>query len=104
MIETTDEVVLMVIQRFANTKQEVEPDLERVIKQLISCALQIARLQGKDIRHIVALLNERSLVGVKTYGETLQEANLPKETLLQHLIEELLDACNYSEAILSSEK
>ena len=44
---------------------------------------------------IIDMLNSRSMVGVKKYGVTLEKANLSKEQLLQHALEELTDCANY---------
>ena len=38
-------------------------------------------------------LDERSMVGIKKYGTTLEENN--EDDFLQHLKEELLDGVNY---------
>src|SRR5574343_552616 len=46
-------------------------------------------------------LDKRSLVGIEKYGTTLQDANLTKDELLQHALEECLDLINYLEALKS---
>ena len=45
------------------------------------------------------LLLQRERVGVKKYGVALHDAKLSQAQLLQHLLEELLDAANYIQAM-----
>lgn len=40
-------------------------------------------------------LLQRSTVGIKKYGVTLEDAKLSLRDWLQHLYEEQLDSCNY---------
>lgn len=49
----------------------------------------------------MAKLRRRSCVGVRKYGVTLAAAVLSPRQWLTHLQEELLDAVNYLEAVLS---
>jgi len=51
------------------------------------------------IEAVVKKLRSRSRVGIKKYGTTLAENN--KDNFLIHLQEELMDACNYLEKLLS---
>ena len=46
------------------------------------------------------LLLKRSRAGFEKYKTTLANAGLSREQLLQHLLEELLDAANYTQAEL----
>jgi hypothetical protein len=46
------------------------------------------------------LLLDRSRVGIEKYKTTLAAAGLSREQILQHLLEELLDAANYVQAEL----
>lgn len=45
-------------------------------------------------------LIQREQVGIKKYGVTLSDAGLSHEQLLQHLLEEQLDAANYTRKAL----
>lgn len=45
-------------------------------------------------------LIQREQVGIKKYGVTLTDAGLSHEQLLQHLLEEQLDAANYTRKAL----
>lgn len=47
-----------------------------------------------------ALLHQRSQVGIRKYGVTLGEANLPENDLVRHALEESLDLANYLQALL----
>lgn len=47
-----------------------------------------------------ALLLSRSQAGIAKYGTTLSGADLTARQLQQHLLEELLDAANYMQALL----
>ena len=46
-------------------------------------------------------LQKREQKGIKTYGTTLDNANLNKEQLLNHLYEELLDAAFYIKRLIN---
>lgn len=46
-----------------------------------------------------ALLLQRERAGIKKYGVALHDAGLSRTQLLQHLLEELLDAANYIQAM-----
>jgi len=46
-------------------------------------------------------LQKREAKGIKTYGTTLDDANLNKEELLNHLYEELLDAAFYIKKLIN---
>ena len=46
-------------------------------------------------------LQKRIDKGIKTYGTTLDDANLNKEELLNHLYEELLDAAFYIKKLIN---
>lgn len=48
------------------------------------------------------LLRERSAAGIEKYRTTLAASGLSREQLLQHLLEELLDAANYTQAVLQT--
>jgi hypothetical protein len=50
---------------------------------------------------INADLQKREAKGIKTYGTTLDDANLNKEQLLNHLYEELLDAAFYIKKLIN---
>lgn len=46
------------------------------------------------------LLLDRSNVGIKKYGATLEDAKLAAPALVQHALEEALDLANYLQALL----
>jgi hypothetical protein len=46
-------------------------------------------------------LQKREQKGIKTYGTTLDGADLNKEQLLNHLYEELLDAAFYIKKLIN---
>jgi hypothetical protein len=46
-------------------------------------------------------LQKREAKGIKTYGTTLDDANLNKEELLNHLYEELLDSIFYIKKLIN---
>lgn len=48
----------------------------------------------------VALMRQRSAVGVKKYGTTLADSGLPVRALLVHALEESLDMANYIQAVI----
>ena len=50
---------------------------------------------------INADLQKREAKGIKTYGTTLDNANLNKEELLNHLYEELLDSVFYIKKLIN---
>jgi RecJ-like exonuclease len=55
----------------------------------------------KLLDDINADLQKRIDKGIKTYGTTLDDANLNKEELLNHLYEELLDAAFYIKKLIN---
>ena len=55
----------------------------------------IKAMRLTECQDIYDMLNSRSMVGIEKYGVTLEEANLSKEQLLQHALEELTDCTNY---------
>ena len=55
----------------------------------------------KLLDEINADLQKREAKGIKTYGTTLDDANLNKEELLNHLYEELLDAAFYIKKLIN---
>jgi hypothetical protein len=46
-------------------------------------------------------LQKRETKGIKTYGTTLDDANLNREELLNHLYEELLDSVFYIKKLIN---
>lgn len=48
----------------------------------------------------VALMRQRSAVGVEKYGTTLADSGLPVRALLVHALEESLDMANYIQAVI----
>ncbi len=55
----------------------------------------------KLLDDINADLQKRIDKGIKTYGTTLDDANLNKEELLNHLYEELLDSVFYIKKLIN---
>jgi len=53
------------------------------------------------LEQINADLNNREAKGIKTYGTKLDDADLNKEQLLNHLYEELLDAAFYIKKLIN---
>lgn len=49
-------------------------------------------------------LQKREAKGIKTYGTTLDNANLTNEQLLQHLYEELLDSVFYIKRLINDNR
>jgi hypothetical protein len=47
-------------------------------------------------------LQKRETKGIKTYGTTLDDANLNREELLNHLYEELLDSVFYIKKLINT--
>ena len=53
------------------------------------------------LEEINADLQKREKKGIKTYGTTLDDADLNKEQLLNHLYEELLDSVFYIKRLIN---
>lgn len=53
------------------------------------------------LEEINADLQKREQKGIKTYGTKLDDADLNKEQLLNHLYEELLDASFYIKRLIN---
>lgn len=53
------------------------------------------------LEEINADLQKREAKGIKTYGTTLDDANLNKAQLLNHLYEELLDSVFYIKRLIN---
>jgi len=51
------------------------------------------------VDQVIAKFQNRSDVGIRKYGTTLQSNN--KDNYLLHLQEELMDACNYIEKLMT---
>jgi len=56
----------------------------------------------KLLDDINADLQKRIDKGIKTYGTTLDDANLNREELLNHLYEELLDSVFYIKKLINT--
>lgn len=81
-------------------KEEIEWVQESILRYTIALCYSFNEKDNAKER-IKAMLNNRSLLGIAKYGTTLQEAVLTKEQVLQHAVEELLDAANYLEKLIS---
>lgn len=55
----------------------------------------------KLLKEINQDLQKREAKGIKTYGTTLDDANLNTEELLNHLYEELLDSVFYIKKLIN---
>ncbi len=60
-------------------------------------------MSDKHVEAVVAKLRSRSEVGLKKYGVTTKRTDLTTKEWLTHLQEELMDACNYIEVLLTRE-
>lgn len=103
--QTPDAVVQRVMEKVNQNYSEIleferVTAISEVVEETQIGFLKLAYLfsGGKDIWK---MLNERSLVGIEKYGTTLEHAILSKEQVLQHAVEEFLDAANYLEKLLS---
>ncbi len=59
--------------------------------------LKMSNIRDKVIERVINKIKNRSDVGYKKYGVTLQNDNQSLETWLTHIQEELMDAVNYIE-------
>ena len=57
--------------------------------------------QDQIVKQVIKKLDERSNVGYKKYGVTLHDDEPSLHKWLNHIQEELLDACNYIEKLKS---
>lgn len=55
------------------------------------------------VERVVARLRSRSAVGVRKYNSTLASSSLSNLAFLRHLLEELLDAANYTQTLIDRE-
>jgi len=53
------------------------------------------------VLNVLKKFNDRSLIGINKYNTTLDDNKLELKEWLQHLQEELMDACNYIEKIIN---
>jgi len=52
-------------------------------------------MKDKIVEEIIAKFRERSERGITKYGSTLERNDLDVEQWMEHLLEELMDACLY---------
>jgi hypothetical protein len=52
-------------------------------------------MKDKIVEEIVTKFRERSQIGITKYGSTLERNDLDVEQWMEHLLEELMDACLY---------
>lgn len=57
--------------------------------------------EDQIVKQVIKKLDERSNVGYKKYGVTLHDDDPSLHKWLNHIQEELLDACNYIEKLKS---
>ena len=62
------------------------------------------KIEDTIVKKVVDKYQERSDVGIKKYGTTLDRNDLELEEWIIHLQEELMDATLYLEKILESNK
>lgn len=53
----------------------------------------------KTVQNVIKNIDRRSLVGLKDYGISLRDNDLPLQEWIKHIQEELLDAANYLEKL-----
>ena len=58
-------------------------------------------MNSKTLQAVIADLKAREEKGIKTYGGTVDQANLTKEQWLQHAYEEALDLCIYLKKLMA---
>jgi hypothetical protein len=99
--QTPDAVVQSVISKVTVEMPIKQVGIDEVIAIQNSILAFANRLNVpiKPFKPIAIRLNERSLVGIEKYKTTLQEADLSQNSVLQHAVEELLDAANYLEKL-----
>ena len=56
---------------------------------------------GQEKAYVIEQLRKRSEIGIKKYGKTLFESKQSEREFKLHLFEELLDAMNYAEKLLT---
>lgn len=61
----------------------------------------MSHIQDSIIKKVIDKLVSRSQVGIEKYGTTLDRDDLSTKEWLQHLQEELMDACGYIEKLIS---
>jgi len=62
------------------------------------------KIEDTIVKKVVNKYQERSAVGIKKYGTTLDRNDLELKEWILHLQEELMDATLYLEKILESNK
>ena len=62
------------------------------------------KIEDTIVKKVVEKYEERSAVGIKKYGTTLNRNDLELKEWIIHLQEELMDATLYLEKILESNK
>jgi len=62
------------------------------------------KIEDTIVKKVVDKYEERSAVGIKKYGTTLDRNDLELKEWILHLQEELMDATLYLEKILESNK
>lgn len=61
-------------------------------------------MNSKTLQAVIADLKSREEKGIKTYGGTVDQANLTQEQWLQHAYEEALDLCIYLKKLMQNDK
>jgi hypothetical protein len=56
--------------------------------------------RSKVLSEVIAEMESREKVGIKKYGTTLDREDLSVKDLLQHQLEELMDAVMYTKAAI----
>lgn len=105
--QTPDAVVQRVIHlasRIPNVghkevDQKLLLDMQKILLSFAKFLVD-ALPNSNGLETIQTVLNNRSLIGIAKYETTLQDADLSKDQVLQHAVEELLDCANYLEKLL----
>lgn len=66
--------------------------------ELISEPL-VEEIEDKYVKAVTEAMKERSRVGLRKYGVTLERDDLTTLEWVKHLQEELMDSCNYLEVL-----
>lgn len=74
------------------------------LDEAISTNNSIINTTDKIVLSVMNDLNERSKVGIKKYGVTMERNDLTRKEWLQHAYEECLDQANYLKKLITLEK
>lgn len=94
----------MLCERFGYTHDEVDWKRDQVslLEFIAQAQAPVAASADPIVEMNVAMLRERSAVGVKKYGVTMADSGLTHRQWLQHALEEGLDQVNYLQAAIQT--